>query len=29
MRVQPLLPLWLRRKQAAHAAARLRATRNG
>jgi len=29
MRVLPLLPLWLRRKQAAHAAARLRATRNG
>jgi short-subunit dehydrogenase len=28
MRVLPLLPLWLRRKQAAHAAARLRATRN-
>jgi len=29
MKVLPLLPLWLRRKQASHAAARLRATRNG
>ena len=27
MRVLPLLPLWLRRKQAAHAAARLRGSR--
>jgi short-subunit dehydrogenase len=29
MRVLPLLPLWFRRRQAAQAAARLRATRNG
>jgi hypothetical protein len=29
MRMLPLLPLWLRRKQAANAAARLRATRSG
>jgi len=29
MRVLPLFPWWLRRKQAAHAAVRLRATRNG
>jgi hypothetical protein len=29
MRALPLLPLWLRRKQAAQAATRLRAARNG